>query len=170
MSRARVSFALVATALVALSSVLSKSASAQVSSARVPSPFAPDGPLAPWVGPLPTPAPPPQSIAPPSAFATSLRAPGATLDSAAPTAVLTAAPGSAAPPQRLSATMDRPSESSPEPDRRTYAVASFNPALTVVGKTSGRLELAPLSAHAVFGEASRLALYVDDVNRTVSGT
>jgi hypothetical protein len=81
-----------------------------------------------------------------------------------------AALGSAATPQRPSATVDRPSDSSPKRHRRTYAVASFNPALTALGKTSGRFELAPLSAHAVFGEASRLALYVDDIDRAVSGT
>jgi hypothetical protein len=55
-------------------------------------------------------------------------------------------------------------------DRRTYIAVTANPALMALGKTSARLEIAPLAAHAVFLEASRLSLFIDDVGRTVSGT
>jgi len=55
-------------------------------------------------------------------------------------------------------------------DRQTYVVATVNPALMALGKTSARFEIAPLAAHALFVEGSKLSLFIDDAGRTVSGT
>jgi hypothetical protein len=55
-------------------------------------------------------------------------------------------------------------------DRKTYVAVTANPALTVVGKTSGRLEIAPLAAHAVFVEVSRLSFFISELNRKITGT
>ncbi len=55
-------------------------------------------------------------------------------------------------------------------DRKTYVAVTGNPALTVVGKTSGRLEVAPLAAHAVFAEVSRLSFFISELNRKITGT
>lgn len=55
-------------------------------------------------------------------------------------------------------------------DRKTYVAVTGNPALTVVGKTSGRLEIAPLAAHAAFVEVSRLSFFISELNRKITGT
>lgn len=108
----------------------------------------PGQPLEPWTGPLPTPANSPviglQGFQEPSAPANS------------------PAPPSPAPSQ------DKPL--SDDDDPATYVAATFNPALMTFGKTSGRLEIAPLAAHALFVEVSSLSLFIDDVGRTVKGT
>ena len=154
------------------------------------SPFAPGGPLEPWSGPLPNPpAASVSSQAPPTAF----YAPAPTVESAAsdanpsPPTQFAAFPhrrfgeslapvgenewrpglGPSAPPaadDHASPPLD------PDEDRQTYVVATVNPALMTFGKTSARLEIAPLAAHAVFLEVSRLSFYVDDASRTVTGT
>ncbi len=117
------------------------------SAAWASSPFASGGPLAPWSGPLPHVA------------LTSVKASDLSHE---------LKPNS----ERVVATppKDHRGEPTETDDRRTYFAATFNPALMKLGKTSGRGELAPLVAHAVFVEISSISLFVDEVSRTVSGT
>lgn len=113
------------------------------------SPFMPGQPLEPWTGPLPTAA-------------------------NSPVVGLQGFQQPSAPTNRWPDPPPAPAQDKPVPDDDddppTYVAATFNPALMTFGKTSGRLELAPLAAHALFLEVSRLSLFIDDVGRTVKGT
>jgi hypothetical protein len=52
---------------------------------------------------------------------------------------------------------------------QTYVAVLANPALVAFGKMSGRIEVAPLAAHAFFFEASRISLFVDEVKQQARG-
>ncbi|HNS97710.1 MAG TPA: hypothetical protein PLJ27_09810 [Polyangiaceae bacterium] len=66
------------------------------------------------------------------------------------------------------ATPDQPP--TPQDEPHTTIAVCINPALTVLGKTSARLELAPLGSHALFVEMSRLSFFISELNRKVTGT
>lgn len=143
--------------------------------AMAQSPFAPGGPLEPWIGPLPAPPAMADAALPAHRLRRSEPSNDTIRGPAAPVAGLQGFdqdPGDQPPyAQANPPPMDRNWEPvTQDEDRQTYVAATFNPALMTFGKTSGRLELAPLAAHAVFLEVSRLSLFIDDVGRTVSGT
>lgn len=163
------------------------------------SPFAPGGPLAPWVGPLPTSVqgtqepsssdqapegrlPPDAAVVPPGATAPTyytgnengmrLGSPVAGVEGFGdPTGGPSSGAWPSSPPADAGPRTDRHWEPiTKDEDRQTYVALTFNPALMALGKTSARLEIAPLAAHAVFLEGSRLSLFIDEVSRTVDGT
>lgn len=162
--------------------------------AHAQSPFAPNGPLAPWSAPLPSRTLPAQPSIPyahttavPFASSSQPAAPVPGNARVASPDFAASAPPSAytgwAPIETLPQPWSVPSAApSPSPaadardmnrtrgardSERIWVSALVNPVLAPWGRVAGRIEIAPLAAHALYFEFSKIDFYITNLERQV---